>query len=207
MPGASQLPVTAQGRRSRAAIVDAAATIMYRRGVSATSIDDVLAAAGCGKSQLYYYFEDKSDLVRAVIDRQLELILDAQPAINEANSWAGLQRWADQILDMHRAPGGPFACPLGSVAAELKNDDAYVPSLDAAFQRWEEPLRKGLESMHARGQFGKNFDPERLARSVIATLQGGMLLARIHDDADILKDALDDALFSLRRKAGTRRRR
>ncbi|GAT06455.1 HTH-type transcriptional regulator [Mycolicibacterium fortuitum subsp. acetamidolyticum] len=70
-----------RGLRSRAAIVDAAATMMRQSGVASTSLDDVLAAAGCGKSQLYHYFDDRADLIRAVIDRQVELILAAQPAI------------------------------------------------------------------------------------------------------------------------------
>ena len=59
----------------------AAAVLLYQRGVRATSLDDVLAAAGCGKSQLYRYFDDKADLVGAVIDRQLEFVLAAQPAL------------------------------------------------------------------------------------------------------------------------------
>lgn len=66
------LPLTERGCRTRASIVDAAATLMYQRGVCATSLDDVLAAAGSGKSQLYQYFADKADLVAAVIERQLE---------------------------------------------------------------------------------------------------------------------------------------
>lgn len=57
-----------RGLRSRAAIVDAAATMMRQSGVASTSLDDVLAAAGCGKSQLYHYFDDRADLIRAVID-------------------------------------------------------------------------------------------------------------------------------------------
>lgn len=44
------------------------------------------------KSQLYHYFADKADLVRAVVDRQLELILDGRPAIARVDSWAGLRR-------------------------------------------------------------------------------------------------------------------
>lgn len=78
--------LSARGLRSRAAIVDAAATMMRHGGVASTSLDDVLAAAGCGKSQLYHYFEDRADLIRAVIDHQVELILAAQPAIHHADS-------------------------------------------------------------------------------------------------------------------------
>lgn len=205
LPERTSRPATERGRRSRAAIVDAAATMMYERGVGATSLDDVLAAAGCGKSQLYHYFADKSDLVRAVIDRQLELILEAQPAIARVDSWAGLRRWADQIVEMHRVPGGPFACPLGSMAAELKNDDSYAPSLDAAFGRWEGLLAVGLHKMRERGQLRRSADPALLAKSLIAALQGGMLLARIHGNADVLQNAVDNALAALRSKSGPRR--
>lgn len=197
----AQLPATDRGRRTRAAIIDAAATIMYQRGVSASSLDDVLTAAGCGKSQLYHYFTDRSELVQAVIDRQLELILANQPALNKVDSWAGLRRWADQILDKHRVPGGPFACPLGSMAAELKNDEAYLPALDAAFDRWEAALAAGLKKMRERGQLRRSADPHRLAAALLAALQGGMLSARVHNDITPLEDAVDNALLALRQKA------
>ncbi len=201
----ARVPVTERGRRSRAAIIDAAATMMYRRGVSATSLDDVLAAAGCGKSQLYHYFSDRSELVQAVIDRQIELILASQPALNSVDSWTGLGRWADQILDKHRVPDGPFACPLGAMAAELKNDEAYLPALDAAFHRWESALAAGLEKMRRRGQLRKTADPHRLAAALLAALQGGMLSARVHNDIAPLEDAVDNALLALRQKAAAPR--
>ena len=179
--------------------------MIYQRGVGATSLDDVLAAAGCGKSQLYHYFDDKADLVRAVIDRQLELILDAQPEIQRVDSWVGLRRWADQVLAVHAVAGGPFACPLGSLAAELKNDDAYVPSLQAAFAQWEDLLANGLQKMKTRGQLRRTAEPRRLANSLLAALQGGMLLARIHGDVQILQDAVDNALADIRSRAAAKR--
>lgn len=43
----------------------------------------------------------------------------------------------------NRAPPPTTAtsCPLGTMAAELKNDEAFRPLLDAAFRRWERPIR------------------------------------------------------------------
>src|SRR5271167_1162266 len=117
---ARPLPVTERGRRTRALIVDAAATLMYQRGVSMTSLDDVLAAAGSGKSQLYHYFGSKADLVAAVIERQLELVLAEQPSLQRIESRDGIDAWAAEILHAQSAPGGTFACPLGTIAAELK---------------------------------------------------------------------------------------
>lgn len=204
--GESPRSLSPRGLRSRTAIVDAAATMMSRSGVSSTSLDEVLAAAGCGKSQLYHYFEDRADLIRAVIDRQVELILAAQPAIHHADSWAGLRRWADQVVQSHGVEDGPLACPLGTMAAELKNDPAYLPHLDAAFRRWEEPLARGLEVMRERGQLTRQANPDRLAQSIVAAVQGGLLMAQIHDDHTVFIDAVDNALLSLRRKATPRQR-
>lgn len=197
-PEGRALPVTERGRRARASIIDAAATLMYQKGVSMTSLDDVLAAAGSGKSQLYHYFDSKADLVAAVIERQLELVLARQPTLAHIESWDGIDAWVSEILTAHSAPGGPFACPLGTMAAELKNDSTFRPLLDNAFRRWEAPLARGLQTIQDRGELVADADPNRLASTVIAALQGGMLLARVRGDIAPLRDTLEGAVEQLR---------
>ncbi len=195
-PEGRALPVTERGRRARASIIDAAATLMYQKGVSMTSLDDVLAAAGSGKSQLYHYFDSKADLVAVVIERQLELVLARQPTLTHIESWDGIDAWVSEILTAHSAPGGPFACPLGTMAAELKNVH-FSPLLDNAFRRWEAPLARGLQRL-GRGELVADADPNRLASTVIAALQGGMLLARVRGDIAPLRDTLEGAVEQLR---------
>ena len=196
---AKPLPVTDRGRRTRAHIVEAASVLMYQNGVRAASLDDVLKAAGCGKSQLYHYFDDKADLVGAVIDHQLEFVLAAQPALAQIGSWATFDAWLAGILRMHTAPGGPFACPLGTLAVELKNDEAHRQRLEAAFGRWAALLAEGLRRMRDRGDLTPDADPERLATNAIAALQGGMLLGRVRADITPMRDAVDAAKAQLRR--------
>lgn len=195
----STLPSTEKGRRTRAAIVEAAATTMYERGVAGTSLDDVLARSGTGKSQLYHYFSGKSELVEAVIDRQLERVLENQPLIDHIDSIDDLASWAETIVRVHEQPGGPFSCPLGSLAVELKNDPAYTPALDAAFQRWAMPLEGALRAMITRGEIDATLDPARTATTLVAALQGGMLLARLAGDVAPLRDLLATTVDSIRR--------
>jgi TetR/AcrR family transcriptional regulator, transcriptional repressor for nem operon len=204
---ARALPVTERGRRARASIIDAAATLMYQKGVSTTSLDDVLAAAGSGKSQLYHYFDGKADLVAAVIERQLELVLASQPRLAHIESWDGIDAWVADILTAHSAPGGPFSCPLGTMAAELKNDETFRPLLDDAFRRWEAPLARGLQTIQDRGQLVADADPPRLASALIAALQGGMLLARVRGDIAPLRDTLEGAIAQLQHWQATPSRR
>ncbi|WP_255784433.1 TetR/AcrR family transcriptional regulator [Mycobacteroides abscessus] len=159
---ATKLPATAHGRRTRAAIVDAAAQMMYQKGVAATSLDDILAASSTGKSQLYHYFKDRSELVKAVVERQTELVLAAQPTLSQIDSMEGIERWAQAILANHEVPGGPFGCPLGSMAAELKNDPAYQPALAAAFGLNRPGFRSVLEARM------EHDEPEVLSRDARA---------------------------------------
>ena len=58
--GEDSEPVTSRGRQTKARIVAVAAELMYDRGVATTSVDDVLLAAGVGKSQFYHYFSAKT---------------------------------------------------------------------------------------------------------------------------------------------------
>lgn len=66
---------TARGAATRARIVEAASELMYVRGVAATTLDNIMAASGVSKSQLYHHFPDKDALVRQVIDRQSNRLL------------------------------------------------------------------------------------------------------------------------------------
>jgi AcrR family transcriptional regulator len=186
-------------RHPRAAIVDAAAAMMYHRGVAATSIGDVSHASGAAASELDRHFRDKTELVRAVIDRELSAVLDGQDGADAIHSWAGLDTWASRVVDAQPAEDGPFACPLGTLAAELKNSQEYRPALDAAFRTWEGHLAAGLRRIQERGELDSEADPDRLAASLLAALQGGYLLASVHGRIEIMRDVLDDAVAALRR--------
>ena len=192
------LPRTERGRRTRAAIVEAAAALMYRQGVSGTSVDDVLAASGTGKSQMYHYFSDKSALTMAVVKRQSDTVMAAQPLIESVRTWADLDAWVAGVVAVHRAPGGPFACPLGSIAAELKNDATFRPVLQSAFRRWASPLERGLRVLKANGEIHPDRDPAQLAMMLVAALQGGMLAAKVMDDVSVLVATLDAAVAGVK---------
>jgi AcrR family transcriptional regulator len=56
-----------RGRKTRAALVDAASRVFERRGFHATRIADVTEAAGVAVGSFYTYFESKIDILRAVL--------------------------------------------------------------------------------------------------------------------------------------------
>ncbi len=191
---------TAKGRATRGRIVQAAAELMYERGVATTSTEDVLRAAAVSNSQLYHYFADKDDLVRAVVAHQIQGVLTGQLALLAGlDSFTGLRSWRDAIVAFVAARDGRGGCPMGSLASELA--DANEPARDAlvqGFAQWETAIRDGLEAMRRRGELRPDADPETLALATLAALQGGLLLAQARRETTVLAAALDAALDHIR---------
>ena len=182
MASEEAVPPTRKGQATRERIIAAAAREISSGGVARTRLDEVKAAAGVSSSQLYHYFADKHALVLAVIDHQTEMILGSQqPLFNHLDGIAGLRAWADMLVAMQQQRECRGGCPIGSIGAELA-EAAQQARAGAAqgLRRWEHAIRDGLRSMHARGEL--TGDPDRLALSLFAALQGGFLLSQIYRD-------------------------
>jgi len=200
---ATATALTTRGRVTRDRIVAAAATLIYERGVTGTSLDDVRAATATSKSQLYHYFADKSALVRAVIELQVEQVLKAQQAeLDSADSVAGLRRWGGRVLALNGQDAR--GCPLGRLASELADSDpAARAALTAGFARWQGLLAAGLEAMRKHGALDPDADPQALALGLLAAVQGGLLLAQANHSDTPLRMALDLALDSVQARTAS----
>ncbi len=189
--------LTARGAATRARIVAAAASLVYERGFAGTSLDDVMAATGTSKSQLYHYFADKDALIREVIKAQLGRIIAAQQAadLREVSSWESLQRWCDHFVTATRATDGAGGCPLGSLVGELADQSEPARRvLEQCFADWQSYLSEGFTAMRDNGELSARADPADLALTMMSALQGGLLMAQATRSARPLELALNMAL-------------
>ncbi len=189
--------LTSRGRATRERIVGASMQLMVRQGVAATSLDDVRAGAAVSKSQLYHYFADKEDLVHAVVARTVDEVVGSQPA--DLSTWRAIGAWFDALVALQvdrQATGG---CPIGGLVGELADHDAQARALLAdGYDRWEAPLRTGLETMRRRGRLRPDTDAGVLAIATLCSIQGGLVLTQARRDPRQLRIALDAALAHLR---------
>ncbi|MGO9927947.1 MAG: TetR/AcrR family transcriptional regulator [Mycobacterium sp.] len=185
--------ITRKGQATRDRIVAAAAALIYERGVAGTSTEDVQAAAGVSASQVYHYFGDKRSLIRAVIDYQTNAILGFQePLLARLDSLDALRSWVSVIVDLQRSNGFRGGCPLGSLAGELtEKDSAAREDVAAGYRRWQDAIRGGLAAMRDRGELVEGAEVDKLATTLLTTLQGGLLLAKALRDGGPLETALN----------------
>jgi TetR/AcrR family transcriptional regulator, transcriptional repressor for nem operon len=193
-PGPQRL--TSRGAATRARIIGAAADLMRVKGVNATTLDDVLAASGASKSQLYRHFAAKEALVREVVALQGRKVLEReQQQLGRLNSFSGLRRWRNVLVQLNALHDGAYGCVLGSMANEIADQDEEAQaSLVESFVTWESLIADGLRRMQVKGTLKPGADPDMLATGLIAALQGGYLLAQTARNTRPMEAALDMAL-------------
>ena len=186
--------LTPKGERTRARIVAAAARLIHQRGVAGTTLDDVKAAAGVSGSQLYHYFPDKDDLVQAVIDYQARTIAGNQGQA-DLGTPGGLRAWRDTVIAQAQAAGGAGGCPLGSLAGQLAETDPRARArIAAGFEQWSAAISEGARRLQAAGHLPAAIDADDYAMTLLAALQGGLLLAQVQQDTRPLQTAIDTLL-------------
>jgi TetR/AcrR family transcriptional regulator, transcriptional repressor for nem operon len=188
-------PATPKGQRSRSLITETAARLMHENGVDATSMDDVLAASGTGKSQMYHYFSGKEDLVSAVLEHQFGRVMAAQPSLQD-ESCADLSQWRQEVLEANKS--GRFSgCPLGAFAGQLDGSPGLSALFADLFAQWEAALAALLERAHAAEQLPASVHPNDAALVLLGALEGGSLLSHVRRRQDDLEQMLDAAFVSV----------
>jgi AcrR family transcriptional regulator len=196
MPGE---PSTRRGRASRERIVERAAQLFAERGIAATTVDEVLAAAGAGKGQFYHYFSSRDELaVAAVGHRCAQVVAGLTEALGDVSSLAGLEQALAGFTAGFEQTGMP-GCPIGTLAAEVagRNEDARVQAA-AGFDAWERLLAGALERMRRSGELRADAEPAVLATGLLASIEGGMVLSQARKDMASLRVAVEAGLAHVR---------
>jgi TetR/AcrR family transcriptional repressor of nem operon len=189
-------PTTERGRRTRQRIITAAVEVVAEKGGLDASLDEVGARAPASRSQLYHYFDDKTDLMRSVAEATNDAVLEGQRALFAGlDSWDGLVRWMDALVELQVELGGRGGCPIANLLAQLgeRDDDTRIV-LASGFDRWEASIRAGLVTMTDAGELRSDTDADWLATATLASLQGGLILTQARRDPQALRRALDGAL-------------
>jgi TetR/AcrR family transcriptional regulator, transcriptional repressor for nem operon len=201
----TESPPTGRGRATRERIVGAASDLIRVRGVANTSLDDVIDRAGVSKGQLYHYFDDRSALLRAVVEHNSDIVLGGLPPLG---SWSAIRAWFDAMVALQVERDARGGCTIGALVSQLAEaDDEARLGLAESFARWQRHLADGLAELQADGKLDGPADPDRLATTTLAIIQGGLVLTQTTRRPDQLATALDGAYDFLRSHAAGAPRR
>ena len=173
--------------RSRAALIDSAATLFRRQGYAATGLNQILDHAAVKPGSLYHHFpRGKQQLAAAVVDGTAAAIEQLLRRFLAAGLPVAdiVDRWVDLLaagLSADRRDG----CPIEPIATESVNASSLVREASArAFTGWCKAIEERL-----RADDWSATDAESVAVAVISLIEGALILSRIAGDVGALNAA------------------
>lgn len=189
-----------RGHVTRQRILDEATKLVQQRGFRATSLHDLLAAAGIKKGTLYYHFPGKDDLGLAALQRAKTRFLATLDEVLTAPTPAeSLRQFFEFALNKHRNKRFVGGCLFGNTALEMSDANRrFADPVNHLFREWTSRLAAVILAGQKAGQFRADVSAEDLAQVVVSTVEGGIMLSRLQKEEGPLKTCLDSLEAFLR---------
>jgi TetR/AcrR family transcriptional regulator, transcriptional repressor for nem operon len=190
--------VTSKNPPTRERILEAALDLVFERGLSATTVDAVLATAGVSKGAFFHHFPTKEAMGRALLEHYREIdseVLEAHMSRAESTTddpggqlIAFIKSFEDAIdQGLITQPGCLFA---SYVYEQMPGDADSNESILAAVALWRQRILQKLEQAAEKRPLTLPVDLPSLADMVWVVFEGGFLLARATGDHSRLRDQL-----------------
>lgn len=185
-------------------MVRSAASLIRSRGVSATSLSDVLADSGAPRGSIYHHFPDgKAQLSEDAIRWTSERLLAHLRAGTPSGPSDVLKRFIDVWRRTVVASAGTAGCVVAGVAIDTVPEETRVMDIvRTTFRSWAGVLAEQLEAV---GVPSPRATP--IAMATLAGMEGALILCRAEGNVKPL-DAVAEELMRLLppEKPGRRKR-
>ncbi|KOX15399.1 TetR/AcrR family transcriptional regulator [Nocardiopsis sp. NRRL B-16309] len=186
------------GRTSdaRERILDSSRRLMRTRGYTALGVAEICADAGVKKGSFYHFFDSKQALtVETVAEHWAEERRALEAAVTEtAEDPVGRLRALVECLvggqrTDHSESGTIHGCLYGNLALELSGHEPDVRSrLAGVFEEQAAMVARIIADAQEAGLVGSATGADALARSMVAQIEGTVLLARVRNDPALLDE-------------------
>jgi len=177
---------------ARSRLIESAQDLLWERGYTGTSPKAIQERAGAGQGSMYHHFTGKSDLARAAIRRTAdELVPRSRAHLDGPGSpLARIQAYLRAERDVLRG------CRIGRLVQdqEVVGDPELRQPIDDVFSSAIARLARVLREGQEAGEVRADVDPEQVAVTLMAVIQGGYVLARAHQDEARFAAAVEGAL-------------
>ncbi|WP_276480147.1 TetR/AcrR family transcriptional regulator [Paraflavitalea pollutisoli] len=185
---------TPRSEETRQFIIESTAAVFNTKGYAGTSLSDLTEATQLTKGSIYGNFENKEEVALAVFDYTIahrdKIIAKAQQ-----KSVTNKDKLLAYVAIFGSEHSGDFikgGCPLLNAGTEA--DDTFEPlrkKVNKAIIDWKKEIESILQAGIAAKEFNKNILPEKTALSIMALIEGGILLSKTTNKPAYLNTVLD----------------
>ncbi|MBB6274297.1 AcrR family transcriptional regulator [Pedobacter cryoconitis] len=171
-----------KAERTRQFIIETTAGIFNTKGYAGTSLSDLTDATHLTKGSIYGNFENKEDVALAAFDYNLSKIRKqiVQRIQKAANYHDKLMVYAQVYHSFNGASFPTGGCPILNTAIEADDTNTLLKAKAAkAVADWKKDLNVLISGGIDAGEFKADTDIDRIAYSIIALIEGGIMIAKI----------------------------
>ncbi|MFE9017401.1 TetR/AcrR family transcriptional regulator [Streptomyces sp. NPDC007808] len=157
-------------------LIESTRELLWERGYVGTSPKAILERADAGQGSMYHHFKGKPDLALAAIRRTAEEMRATAAGVLDGpgTPYERIEAYLRRERDVLRG------CPVGRLTMdpEVMASDTLRAPVDETLDWLRERLAGIVEEGREQGLFASGLDSEEVAATIVATVQGGYVLAR-----------------------------
>lgn len=171
-------------------VLDVAEELIQKHGFHAFSYKDISLQVGIKTSSIHYHFPTKNDLANMVIERHMTLVkeqldsLSTQAIAPKVKMKTVLEVICSMTFDNERR-----MCLGGMLAiGALMLDESIIKKVQVFFEMLELHVAAILIESKANNSLMIGTDPKELARIIIAMMEGVLVLSRLFNKKQRIKE-------------------
>ncbi|MBA3004170.1 MAG: TetR/AcrR family transcriptional regulator [Desulfurivibrio sp.] len=186
------MPATIKGEQTREHILKTSRKILVAQGFHNTSVSEIVSATGVKKGNLYYYFASKEELGLAVLeDAKVEFFLFLDKALSGPDPVAKVVNSCQAIFNIQKKNNFVGGCLFGNTALEMTDSNPeFAAVIQEVFDLWTKRLEDLLLAAQKSGRLNSPIPPRLLAKTVVATVEGALMMSRVSKREKDLRDFL-----------------
>ncbi len=167
---------------TRQLIIEKTAPIFNTKGFEGTSLNDMTRATGLTKGSIYGNFANKDEVALAAFDFNIgcvQRIISAEMS-KYATAREKLLVYVNVYENFLKHPFPEGGCPMLNTATE--SDDTHPALKKKASQavlQWKNRIEELIEKGMAAKEFRKTTDPEAIALTIIAAIEGAIMITKL----------------------------
>ena len=174
-----------KGEKSRQRIIEESVPVFNTKGYAGTSMSDLMESTGFRKGGIYRHFESKEELAAEAFSHAYAQLKAAYTSVYEESDPADVKliRFFKSFRKFLAEPPVKGGCPIMNTAIDADHSNKRLRDLArGAAKDWEAILVNVVQEGIDAGIFPATVTPRDEARFIIASIEGGILLSKLHRD-------------------------
>lgn len=173
-----------KSERTKQFIIESTASIFNIKGYAGTSLSDLTEATGLTKGSIYGNFLNKEEVALAAFDYNLSKIkTNVNLKIDKSISYHDKLMVYAQVYHSFKGEFFPAGgCPVLNTAVEADDTHSLLKEKAAkAITEWKKSIVELIEAGISACEFKTGQDSDQTALSMIALIEGGVMIAKVTD--------------------------